>query len=110
MANVLYLQLNIHNSIENYIESVSFQLGIISDNNVREFYSKTDIKQYQQKDKNFIHIIDEYFSIVPGSWEKIFLNLIKDGDLKNGEVFNLTIRLFFEFGVIDYPFSIKTSI
>jgi hypothetical protein len=107
MANVLYLQFNIHNSIEKYIESVSFQVGIISDNNIQFSHNRTEIKKYQQKDKKIIHIIDENISIIPNSWDKILLNLICEENFVEGDKYNLIFRLFFDFGSIDFPFSIK---
>jgi len=109
LANVLYLNFSIHNSIERMVENTSFQFGLISDDIDIDIVKRIEIKRYKQKDGRFIYIASDYYSIIPGSWEKIELELVKKGNLNQGDIFKFTIRLFFDFGPIDYPFSIKTN-
>jgi hypothetical protein len=110
LSNVLYLSINLHNSIDKFIEDVSFQVGIISDNKISFHYNRDDVKKYQQKDSKVIHILDDNFYIMPNSWEGMILQLISDDEFKHDAVLNLTIRLFFDFGSIDFPFSVKVIV
>jgi nucleoside 2-deoxyribosyltransferase len=107
MANVLYIQINIHNSIEKYIESTSFQVGIISDNSISFHNNGQDVKSYRQKDNKVINILDDTIYIVPNSWEGLSLTLVSTENFKDNYIIALTLRLLFEFGSIDFPFSIK---
>jgi nucleoside 2-deoxyribosyltransferase len=109
LANVLYLSFSINNSVERMVENTSFQFGLISDDIDIDIVKRIEIKRYKQKDGRFIYIASDYYSIIPGSWEKIELELVKKGNLNQGDIFKFTIRLFFDFGPIDYPFSIKTN-
>lgn len=109
MANVLYLHINLHNSVEKYIESASFQVGIISCNNISFDYNGHDVKRYQQRDNKVIHILDDNIYIVPNSWEGLLLTLISDEHFKGDTIIALTLRLFFDFGSIDFPFLIKVT-
>lgn len=107
MSNVLYLHINLHNSIEKYIEDVSFQVGIISDHRISFHYNQRDVKRYQQKDNKVIHILDDNIYIMPNSWEGMLLMLISDENFNDAAEINLTLRLFFNFGSVDFPFTIK---
>jgi hypothetical protein len=108
-ANAFSITININNSVDRFIENVSFQVGIITESNISECFRRGTLKQYEQKDKRLIHIIDDYFTIIPGSWESIDLEFYTPDTIEDSAEFKIILRLFFGFGPVDFPFTITVK-
>lgn len=115
-AERLALAIDIHNSTRDLIETTSFQVGVITPTTVSGFYydGEYDRTLIKLSDIKHLHIIKHRFEILPGSWDRFSFSLISDDHPRLLEdSMSITIRLFSQNGVQDYPFSIglviKTS-
>ncbi len=116
VSKALDFEVAFHSSTQRRIQTFTFEAGIIASEPTSMISSKT-----QRADARFISYIlpgtnqtlfmmDEYFSLLPGSWSKAFFTCVTkplgEGWI-TGNTYEFIIRIFFESGPIDFPFTVK---
>ena len=112
----LNMPFDIHNSTEKTIEVTEFQVGFIADskiglhqaNNGRSTQQSYQTRSVSLPNDLTIHIVDNVFQILPGSWEKLGFYFIDQQNLfRQKEIVQFTIRLFTVAGTLDFSFRLK---
>ncbi len=99
----LELKIDFFNSFEKQARTANFKIGILYHDDNFQIGGK-DLNHFKQPDGMILSFCTKEFSLLPGSWDTISLMFIKknDGFTKNDSI-SITLRLFSEVGVVDFP-------
>lgn len=105
------LQIDANNSPEKIVKTLTFQVAFHTTDRLgvrlRDDSFLTDYVKAPQG--GYIHILRKDFSIMPGSWESIFIRIHPLGDpFCVNEEESITLSLFSDIGAMNYPFKIST--
>ncbi len=108
---LIRLKLDIHNPSENRVEPQDFRVAFVTSNRIPRSQSQHDepLTSIKLPKGGYIHLPDEAYSLLPGGWESIHIELKADDELSCGDTENIILRVFTYSGTIDIPFSIKVT-
>ncbi|MGO9119548.1 MAG: hypothetical protein ACLQPD_18305 [Desulfomonilaceae bacterium] len=98
------VRIDIHNSIEKQLRVSSFRIGIILDDEHIDIL-REGFKEFRQPDNRMLFFMNKEFRLNPGSWDYIVptFNRKDGGSFKKDDSFSVTLRLFYEDDVMDFP-------
>jgi hypothetical protein len=106
------LQIDAHNSSDNDFRTAKFRWGILIADSA-EFVPGSFLRNrevfdcFKQSDDKILFVFKRRVALLPSSWKALKMTLYhKRGHLENGDSIFATIRLFFEYGTVDIPFSV----
>jgi hypothetical protein len=107
--NQLRFDLEMNNSTEKLIQPLTFQIGMICnpDVNFNANLGQKGVLSYKTinlkaQNKN-LHIVENYFELLPGCWEKLNFFLFKSKAYEFNQQEDIIIRIFSSAGTVDYP-------
>jgi hypothetical protein len=113
-TDTIDLQIDAHNSPDKTIRTIAFKIAFQTTNrlaiNLQNSIPSKFTPWVKSPDGGFIHLPDIEYNIIPGAWESIFVKVYSlGGAFRNNEVEDITLSLFSEMGVMNYPFKIKIA-
>lgn len=104
-------QVDIHNSIAERIREVSVQAAFVTSERIVSMYEQSDpaskLTSIQEPDGGHVHLMQARREILPGSWEAVTVYLNARPQLRFGDTLDLTLRLFCDGTIADYPFHVR---
>jgi hypothetical protein len=105
------LRIDLHNMTDRVLRVIEFKIGLFTPKAFSSSGSgKCANNIISSDDKRNLHLPDQVFSMLPGTWEttRIGLNArTRKGGLKFGETFEFSLRAYFESHLEDFPFVVK---
>lgn len=110
-----YLSVDIHNSVEKEIRKKSFQMALITPKSLESVSYKARSLQLTKtscipisNEEGYIHLFEEDLDLLPGSWlTEIVFHTYSNRKLSEGNMYQLTLRIFSSGLPADYHFKIK---
>lgn len=106
------LKIDVHNPIERQIKIAKFQIGILTDNRLKEIgkiNTGVRLKKFKQLSGKFLYLDDVLYELLPGSWASVQLQFEVDPNspLEKSELIGAVVRAFSETGTEDFSFRVK---
>lgn len=102
------LKIDVHNPLNPRLQSASFELALLAGHDVHSVrISRRTANRINLGNARYIHVFGGRFSILPGGWEPITLEIRARSRFKVGMVLDLTLRTISEIGVRDYPLRLR---
>ncbi|MCI0694941.1 helix-turn-helix domain-containing protein [candidate division KSB1 bacterium] len=117
-----HIRLDIYNPSNKVLDGNEFQIGLMTPCNFQESINTKNVISFidDENKQIFLHVLPTMDNIFPRGWESLRFSLLQDFNAssvtntelnnRNPEVFEMTARVFTEFGPIDFPFSVHIGI
>jgi hypothetical protein len=110
------LEVSFSNSMDQSIQTERFKVGLIAPqifgyiNATERMHVGTYIesKSFPQSDGTWLHLLTQTFTLLPGAWDKFYVDVItgRDQKFEKNAPMAFSIRSFTTAGTVDYPFTV----
>ena len=110
-AETIGLKVELQNRVERSLRTIACKIGVFAPvifTRVRS-WDAIEYKSVDVEDGRRLFLPMYQFSLLPDAWDAIEFWVKCDSSIKTGSKFDFEVRVFFESGCVDYPFTVETS-